>query len=232
MRTTNAIAGLALCSVALVACRGNRSELPPVHLQQNMDFQQRFDPQERNPLFQDGRAMREPVAGTVAIGFLKDDDHLWRGRGIDGRLVDTLPAAHPLTDKLLARGQQRYGIYCAPCHGDTGNGNGVVTRRGGGFKVQPKSLHEERLRAMPLGYFYKVMTEGQGTMLSYASQVPVEDRWAITAWVRTLQVSQQASAADVPGDAQGNPVPIAIQPAMLAAPPEGEPDTAAQGGAQ
>ncbi len=137
-----------------------------------------------------GRAMREPPAGTVARGHLKDDDHLYRGRGADDRLADTLPVQIEFNEALLARGEERYNIYCQPCHDYTGNGEGVATQRGGGFKVQPPSYHIDRLRAMPLGYFYKVITDGQGTMLSYASQIPVEDRWAIAVWVRTLQVSR------------------------------------------
>ncbi len=216
MRTTYAIVVMA-AAAALTGCRGNRSELPPVHLQQNMDFQQRFDAQERNDFYADHRAMRDPVPGTVAIGFLKDDDHLWRGRGLDGRLMDALPPAIKLDQALLDRGQERYGIFCAPCHGATGNGNGIATRRGGGFKVQPTSFHDDRLRAMPLGYFYKVAAEGQGTMLSYAAQIPVEDRWAIAAWVRTLQVSQSATEADLPPDAKSRPVPKAIQSATAVA---------------
>ena len=196
--------------LTLAACRGGHSDKPPVHLQQNMDFQQRLDPQEPSPLFEDGRAMRVPPEGTVAVGNLQEDDHLWRGKGVDGRFADTLPPGMKLSASLLDRGQERYGIYCAPCHGETGNGNGMATRRGGGFKVQPKNLHEPRLRAMPLGYIYKVIAQGQGTMLPYAAQIPVEDRWAIAAWVRTLQVSQSAGAEDVPAEARNRPVPKAI----------------------
>ena len=174
-------------AVGVSACQGNRSELPPVHLNPNMDFQDRYDPQERNSFFEDGRAMRPPVEGTVARGFLKDDDHMWRGRGLDGRFIDALPAQIELNDELLTRGEERYEIFCAPCHDESGRGQGIVTKRGGRFQVQPASFHQDRLRAMPLGYLYKVINEGQGTMLPYAAQIPVEDRWAIAAWVRVLQ---------------------------------------------
>jgi mono/diheme cytochrome c family protein len=180
-------AGAALLGVAISACQGMRSEVPPVHLNPNMDFQDRFDPQERNDMFADGRAMRPPVDGTVARGWLKDDDHFWRGRGLDGRLVDELPPQITLDAALLERGRERFDIYCAPCHDESGGGNGAVTRRNARFAVQPKNLHEDRLRAMPLGYFYDVIANGKATMSSYAAQVPVEDRWAIAAWVRTLQ---------------------------------------------
>jgi mono/diheme cytochrome c family protein len=207
-------------SLLAVACHGNRSEIPPVHLIQNMDFQSRFDAQEQNDFFRPvdcrqrtdehgvvelnehtgeplyvnpgcrGRANRMPVPGTVAVGHLKDDDEYYRGRGPDGRLFDRLPAGVKLTPQLLARGEERYNIYCQPCHDATGEGKGVATRRGGGFKVAPGNFHDPRLRAMPLAYFVDVINNGKGTMLSYAAQIPIEDRWAIAAWARTLQVAR------------------------------------------
>ena len=208
--------------VAAVGCQGNRSDEPPVHLIQNMDFQKRFEAQESNDFFRPvdcaaeveaenaardaalakgehpplmertcwGRAMRPPPFGTVAVGNLKDDDHLHRGRGPDGRLVDQLPRQLELGEALMARGEERYNIYCQPCHDYVGGGQGVATLRGGGFKIMPPSYHIERLRAMPLGYFFDVITNGKGTMGSYAAQIPAEDRWAIALWVRTLQVSR------------------------------------------
>ncbi|HRI06608.1 MAG TPA: cytochrome c [Nannocystaceae bacterium] len=212
--------------VALVAgaagCQGNRSDQPPVHLIQNMDFQKRFEAQEANDFFRPidcpeeveaervateaalakgehpplmerkcwGRAMREPVFGTVAVGHLNDDDHLYKGRGPDGRLVDSLPRQLELGEALMKRGEERYNIYCQPCHDYVGDGKGIATLRGGGFKIQPPSYHIERLRAMPLGYFFDVITNGKGTMSSYAAQIPAQDRWAIALWVRTLQVSR------------------------------------------
>src|SRR6187397_2490589 len=118
---------LLLSLFAIAACRGNRSDEPPVHLNPNMDFQERLDPQERNDFFADGRAMRTPPAGTVAVGFLKDDDHLHRGRNLDGTLADALPPSIKLDEKLLSRGQERYEIYCQPCHGTTGHGDGPAT---------------------------------------------------------------------------------------------------------
>lgn len=200
-------AGLGLGMLLLGGCWGTRSELPPVHLVLNMDDQQKFDPQEDNEFFGDKRAMRLPVEGTVAIGKLRDDDHLYRGRDANGRLVDGLPSGIQLDDALLARGEERYGIYCSPCHGGSGLGDGVATRRGGGFQVAPKNLHEPRLKAMPLGYFYKVISEGQGTMLSYAAQITEpRDRWAIAAWVRVLQRSDipQPEPAAAAADAKGS----------------------------
>jgi mono/diheme cytochrome c family protein len=194
---------------SLGACRGTRSEDPPVHLQQNMDFQERGEPQEFSGFFADGRIMRKPPEGTVAVGLLKDDDHLYRGRNLDGTLADALPPSIKLDDKLLARGEARYNIYCAPCHGQAGRGDGPATRRGGGMSQPPANLHLARLRPEPLGYFFNVISNGKGKMGSYKAQVPVEDRWAISAWVRTLQVSGDAKpgegAAPAPGGNAGAP---------------------------
>ena len=191
IRTSTLFAG-ALSLISLSACNGSTSELPPVHLNPNMDYQQRVDAQEHSEIFADGRGMRAPVEGTVARGKLKDNDHLYRGRGTDGRLVDALPKGIKLDEALLQRGQERYDIYCAPCHDESGAGKGMVTKRGGGLSVPPPSYHQDKLRAMPLGYFYDVIANGKGTMFSYAAQIPVEDRWAIAAWVRTLQVHGEA----------------------------------------
>jgi mono/diheme cytochrome c family protein len=189
MRTPNiALAAVALAGL-LTGCWGNRSEDPPVHIIWNMDFQDKWDPQEKVEFFPDGRAMRPPVEGTVARGQLKDDDLLHRGRGFDGRLADQLPESIKLDAELLERGRERYDIYCAPCHDETGQGRGIATKRGGGFKVAPANLHQERLLPMPLGYFYEVIAFGKlPNMLPYAAQIPVEDRWAIAAWVRALQI--------------------------------------------
>lgn len=197
-------------SAGLTGCQGNRSEDPPVHLFLQMDFQQRFDAQETNDFFQaadcanaknpshgeddrtgcKGRATRLPLPGTVAVGQLKDDEELHRGRGPDGRLIDRLPAAIKLTPELMARGEERYNIYCQPCHDYAGTGRGIATLRGGGFSVQPKNLNDPTIRAMPLGHFFDVITNGKGTMLPYAAQIPAHDRWAISVWVRTLQVAR------------------------------------------
>lgn len=184
--------GVAAMATVLTGCWGNRSEKPPVHIIWNMDFQDKWDAQEPAPegsIFADGRAARPPVEGTVARGFLKDDDLLWRGRGFDGRYSDELPESIEVDEALLARGEERYNIYCAPCHDDSGTGKGPVTLRGGGFKVAPANLHQARLLPMPLGYFYDIITNGKmPNMLPYKAQIPVEDRWAIAVWVRALQI--------------------------------------------
>jgi len=190
--------GALALAAALAGCRGNPSEEPPIHLQLNMDFQERGEPQERNDFFADGRVMRPPVEGTVAYGYLKEDDHLWRGRLPNGQLADTLPPGMELTPALLDRGEQRFNIYCQPCHGTLGYGDGPATRRGGGFAVKPANLHQQKFLPAALGYFYDVATNGKGSMKGYKAQIPVEDRWAIAVWVRTLQLASQGQQADVP----------------------------------
>jgi mono/diheme cytochrome c family protein len=212
--------GLALAGLTLTGCWGNRSEDPPVHIIWNMDFQDKWDPQEPTDFFPDKRAARPEVPGTVARGylkdpkedlrFLKDDDLLWRGRDFDGRLADRLPDGMTLDAAMLERGRERYNIYCSPCHDQTGRGAGMATLRGGGFKVQPKSLHDPNLLPMPLGYFFEVITNGKGTMLPYAAQIPVEDRWAIVTWVRALQIHGK--------DKGWAPAPMAADAAGAAAP--------------
>lgn len=191
------IAAFALAGLA--GCWGNYSESPPVHLQQNMDLQERGEAQERNQFFDDGRAMRTPPTGTVAVGFLKDDDHLWRGTDDQGKLAATLPEGMVLDAELLARGEDRYNIYCAPCHGEQGRGDGLVNRRvADGLAQPPANFHDEQYQPVPLGYLFKVGSEGFGLMKGYSAQIPdPKDRWAIAAWVRVLQVSHGANKAEV-----------------------------------
>lgn len=194
MKFIKAMYGLA-AGCALAGCtQGATSELPPIHLLQNMDFQQKFEAQEKSNFFKDGRAMRKPVPGTVPHNPKRGERHRDEGRDENtGRLVDALPPGMKLDDTLLARGKERYNIYCAPCHGESGKGNGIVMQRGAGLAVPPPDFNDPRLTAMPLGHFFNVITHGVGeppnqNMLSYASQIPVDDRWAISAWVRALQV--------------------------------------------
>ena len=153
---------------------------------QDMHDQPRYEPLEASAFFTDGLSSRPLVPGTVPRGGLREDAHLYTGR-IGDDLAADLPM--PLTSELLARGRGRFEIYCTPCHGDLGNGQGMVVQRG--FPA-PRSFHEDRLRGEPVGYFYDVMTNGFGRMQDYSAQVPVTDRWAIAAYIRALQLSQGA----------------------------------------
>jgi len=186
-------AGLVLAVVlALLGCR------------QDMHDQPRAEAYEASAFFEDGMASRPAVAGTVPRG-ARLDAVLTTGRGPDGELVDTLPL--PLDRALLERGRQRFSIFCTPCHAATGEGDGIVVRRG---FPSPPSFHEPRLRAAPLGHVFDVVTNGLGRMGPLASQVPVEDRWAIAAWVRVLQASRRVElAALAPGERERLPEPPA-----------------------
>lgn len=196
------ILSLALVASALGACEGDKFSQPPIHPQQNMDFQKRFEAQEENPFFDDGRAMRPQVPNTIAKGKLKVDIHLYEGK-VDDDWARTLPEKDEygeeivLSAKWIERGQERFEIYCTPCHGFTGVGNGLAVQRG---MLQPTSLFDERLQGMGVGYFYDVITNGKRNMGAYGSQVPVRDRWAIASYVRVLQRSRAATLEQVPED--------------------------------
>lgn len=159
---------------------------------QDMYDQPRVKPLGENDFFADKQGARPIPAHTVARGFLRENRALYAGTNADGKFVSELPV--PLTKALLQRGHERFDIFCSPCHGKQGNGQGMIVQRG--FK-RPETYHQDRLRNQPIGYFYDVMTNGFNQMSSYASQVPVEDRWAIAAYIRALQYSQSVPAADL-----------------------------------
>ncbi len=184
-----------LAALVWMGCRGTSSSDPPVHLNRNMDSQNRFDPQEANPFFADNRSMRPPVPGTVARGMLREDTRFYDGRTENGSYVDDIPV--PATRELLLRGQRRFDIFCAPCHGRAGDGEGIITTGGYGYTPAP-TFHSDRMRETQDGYLYDVITRGVRTMPAYAHQVPVADRWAIVAYIRALQRSQYAQEEDVP----------------------------------
>ena len=200
MTTRLTFLALATLAVALGGCRGMTSEAPPIHPNLNMDYVQRFEAQEPNPFFADGAAMREPVPGTVARGRLKTAENapFHYGRTADGAYVADIPVE--VTPELVVRGQNRYDIYCTPCHGQAGDGRGIVAVGNGGlgYGFQVPSYHTETLRARPDGYVYDVIQNGVNTMPSYGHEIPPSDRWAIVAYIRALQRSQEATAADVP----------------------------------
>lgn len=175
------------------ACQGQISEKTPVHPNMNMDQQERKEAQEANSFFDDGRSMRQPVAGTVARGLLKEDDAYYRGVDANGDYIDEIPVE--VTKALLYRGKERYEIFCTPCHGITGEGNGIVTQ-GYGYTPVP-TYHQQRLQDAPDGELYSAIANGVRTMPNYATQVPVDDRWAIVAYIRALQASQNVSEEEI-----------------------------------
>ena len=152
-------------------------------------------PLAESDFFADKRSARPLVEGTVARGFERADTYLYTGKigKDDGNFMP-----FPVTAEVMQRGQQRFNIYCAPCHGEAGDGQGMIVQRG---LKRPPSYHNERLRKAPIGYFFDVMTNGFGAMLDYSQQVKPEDRWAIAAYIRALQLSQSATQADVPAGA-------------------------------
>ena len=175
------LALLAVC-VLLAGCRQDMHDTP------------RYEPLEESDFFADGRSQRPPVANTVARGLLREDELLYTGR-MNGQLANVFPM--PVDAQVMLRGQDRYNVFCSPCHGRTGRGDGMVVRRG--FRA-PTSYDDARLRGAPVGYLYDVITNGFGAMSDYASQIPVADRWAIVAYIKALQLSQRASINEVPAD--------------------------------
>lgn len=159
---------------------------------QDMHDQPKYKPLAGSTFFDDGRASRPLVEGTVARGHLRTDELLYTGK-VSGKPVDIFP--FPVTRPVLERGRERFNIYCAVCHGRDGNGQGMIVQRG--FR-RPPSYHIDRLRRAPAGHFFDVITNGFGSMYSYASRISPEDRWAIVAYIRALQLSQNATLADVP----------------------------------
>lgn len=189
---------LKLLAIALVGflfgCRGQTMETTPVHVVWNMDEQRRFGPFEKNEFFADNRAMRRPVKGTIHRGGLENNSELYQGITEDSSWVKEIPIE--VTERVLKRGQVKYNIFCTPCHGITGEGNGVIITGGYGF-VPPPSYHSKRLRNMPPGQIYSAITNGVRTMFSYANQIPVKDRWAIVAYIQALQKSRHVTKKEL-----------------------------------
>jgi hypothetical protein len=176
-----------------------------------MHDQPRYKPLAGTDFFGDGRSARPSVEGTIARGHLRIDSARYTGK-IDGEDVDTFP--FPITRTDLLRGQERFNIYCSPCHSRIGDGNGMVVRRG--FR-QAASYHTEKLLKAPVGHFFDVMTNGFGAMPSYVSRIEPDDRWRVAAYVRVLQFSQNAKIEDVPAGQraqidQGPETPKPINP--------------------
>jgi mono/diheme cytochrome c family protein len=183
-------------AAALTACRGQTSDQPPIHIVPDMDWQPRYNPQGESAFFEDHRAMRPLVAGTVAQGELREDTGFHTGKVGDLYLAKV---PFDVNEQVLSRGQQRFNIYCTPCHDQTGSGNGVVIQRG--YPI-PVNLASEHTRGLPDGEIFEVISRGVRNMPAYNTQIPEQDRWAIVSWVRVLQRSQAATVADVPAGTQ------------------------------
>ena len=223
---------LAMLPPAIIArTRSLQSSSRRLHMNLDMDLQGRFGPQDPNRQFADGRSMRQPVAHTLAREdyALQADDHFYRGvvAGTDGKpaWATTFPASMNVDLKFVQRGQERFNIYCRPCHGYSGYGDGIVnlramslmnTGQGGTSWVQPKSVHEPTIRDQPPGQIFNSITNGIRNMSGYASQIPPADRWAIVSYVKALQLSQHAAMDDVPADQRGDmqliPLPPHLRP--------------------
>jgi len=206
------VVAIALLPPLLIArARGAKSASPRIHIIPDMDFQPKYKTQAAGPFFADGRAMRLPVPGTIAEGQLDDDPYLNRGYLVVGKddkgeeirdYFSTFPI--PVDMATILRGQQRFGIYCAPCHGLVGEGGatGMVSIRALAREeplwVPPRSMHAEAVRAQPAGEIFNTISHGKGKMPAYGPQIPVKDRWAIVLYEKALQRSQNATINDVP----------------------------------
>ena len=175
-----------LLALGAAACRQDMHDAPRYKAYAASDF------------FADGRASRNLPTGTVARGWLREDEALYTGRA-NGELVGEFP--FPITRAEMERGRNRYGIYCTPCHGILGDGQGMVVQRG---LRRAASYHQDRLREEKVGYFFDVITNGFGAMQGYAEQIPARDRWLIVAYIRALQLSQNATITEVPADRQAD----------------------------
>lgn len=203
--------------VVFARARVDRTEDPRVHIFQDMDIQPKLKAQDPSEVFADGRAMRLPIAGTVARGRLNEDDHFYRGftrtlNAMTGKydvaFVESLPPQVQLTPQLLNRGRERFGIYCAPCHGDDGYGNGSINARAI-EKAEPKwvpaaNLHTDAVRGRADGHLFNTITNGIRNMAGYGSQISPADRWAIVAYLRALQLSQHTPASTLPPEKLDN----------------------------
>jgi mono/diheme cytochrome c family protein len=181
-------------TVSIFGFRGSISTKPPLEVFPDMDRQAKYKPQAESPFFADGRADRPLPAGVVSRGDLRADDHLHLGKA-NGSWATGFPASVAIDAKLLERGKDRYSIYCLPCHGTIGDGNGITKSYGMGATP---TYHDDRLRKMSEGEIYNTIIHGKGNMLSYADKLSPEDRWAVIAYVRALQRAQTGTINDVP----------------------------------
>ena len=176
------------------------SSSPRIHAIGDMDWQPKYKAQRANPIFSDGRANRIPDQGTVAVGELNEDDHFYRGKQSDAWAL-TFPPSLKLDEELMARGKERFGIYCAPCHGISGEGDGMIARRAESLQqgtwVAPTNVTQEYLRQMPVGELFNSITHGVRNMPAYGSQIEPADRWAVILYLRALQRSRAGKVTDL-----------------------------------
>lgn len=202
--------------LSVMGYRGMVSTRPPIELFPDMDHQGKYKPQAESKFFADGRADRPQVAGTVPYGrgpggadsgaivqdpaFLRADDVHYAGKNADGSFARGFPAALEINDAFIRKGQGRYQIYCAPCHGALGDGNGITKSYG---MVATPTYHDDRLRGMPEGEIFNTITNGKNTMFPYADKLSPDERWAVVAYVRALQRAHHATIDDVPLEQRG-----------------------------
>lgn len=186
---------ICVLTVSVMGFRGSRSTRPPLEVFPDMDRQPKYKPQAESKFFADGRTDRPLPVGVVARGELRDDSELYYGKDAAGKFIDHFPGAIAVDARLLARGRERFTIYCSPCHGALGDGNGITKQYGMGATP---SYHDDRIRKLPDGEIFNTITNGKNTMLPYGDKVVPEDRWAIVAYVRALQRAQMGTINDVP----------------------------------
>jgi mono/diheme cytochrome c family protein len=203
------LAFLVVLLLSVMGFRGMPATRPPIEVFPDMDHQAKYKPQAESKFFADGRADRPTPAGTVPFGrdanqsdpdFLKADDARYAGKNADGSFVRTIPAGLVVSREFIVRGQGRFQIYCAPCHGALGDGNGITKSYG---MVATPTYHDDRLRTMPDGEIFNTITHGKNTMFSYADKLSSDERWAVVAYVRALQRAHNAKLDDVPLELRG-----------------------------
>ena len=186
-RAATLTAAIAL-ALAAAGCRGMTSSKPPIHINPSMDDQPKVKAQQESRFFYNGSAMRPPVPGTIALGELREDAAFYEGKNADGSFVAKVPVE--ASEQVLERGKNRYTIYCQPCHDARGDGHGILFQRG---NIPTASFHQDKIRNYPDGQIFDVITNGSGLMPSYRWPLQPADRWAIIAYVRTLQQKRGAT---------------------------------------
>ena len=202
------LAFLVVLLLSVMGFRGMKSSLPPIEVFPDMDHQAKYKPQAESKFFADGRADRPIPPGTVPHGrsteadpaFLRADDFRYAGKNADGTFARGFPSDLPVDTTFIRRGQNRFNIYCAPCHGALGDGNGIT--KSYGMVVTP-TYHDDRIRLMAEGEIFNTITYGKNTMFPYADKLSPDDRWAVIAYVRALQRAHHATIDDVPADQRG-----------------------------